>query len=517
MKTAKQIALGLTLLCAIQVDAQYYEDALRFSNTNWIHGSSARIQGLAGVQNSLGGDISSMNSNPAGLGFYNRNSMAMTLGLGAQNSDDEFNGLISPNFNNTFNVSNAAIAFNFNKGPYTEEKFKAGTLGISFARINDFNREFQYEGESGTSLLDPILTTLNSGAGGELEDAFIDQFLIDEFYYSASDPAGMDYFPINNGLIIPNQTGESVAWGSPVLGIPYQNESISQRGNQYQMNISWGGNYNDRFYFGAGVGFQSLNFVRERSYNENEYLIGDIVDPVLNGFTLDDKLVARGSGINTSFGAILRPLDFVTLGITYQSPTYLTVNEESEFTLSTDWGNFDYEDLNFSGDIVSLQGVPSYLSNITESTYQIKTPSRLNLGGTIFVEKAGFISADIEFVDYSSAELQSNTFSVLNDNQVIINDFKSVMNYRVGGEYRMDNIRFRGGYSYNPDPTGQNNNRKFITGGIGFFTSDYFIDLAMINTKYNQQYSPYFFNGADLTVDSKIQNTMFTITAGLNF
>lgn len=59
-------------------DAQYFEDAYRFSNTNYGMGSTARMQAIGGAQIALGGDISSAVSNPAGLGFFNKSVFVVT-------------------------------------------------------------------------------------------------------------------------------------------------------------------------------------------------------------------------------------------------------------------------------------------------------------------------------------------------------------------------------------------------------------------------------------------------------
>ncbi|MEQ9230490.1 MAG: hypothetical protein RIF46_07380, partial [Cyclobacteriaceae bacterium] len=90
--------------------------------------------------------------------------------------------------------------------------------------------------------------------------------------------------------------------------------------------------------------------------------------------------------------------------------------------------------------------------------------------------------------------------------------------------YRWENIRFRGGYSFNPDPTGGKNNRKFTTFGIGYKTSDFFMDLAVVNAKVKTNYAPYDFSMVAInegwenpTVNSRIKNTTIAITAGFNF
>ena len=522
MEKLKLIMLSLLVVCSFQASAQfgYYQDALRYSQTNWLTGSTARMQGLAGAQASLGGDMSLANSNPAGLGFFNKSTASMTLGLGFENSDDEFTDLTTPNFKNTFAVSNAGFVVNYGKGRFTEEKFKGGSLGISLARVNDFSREFRYEGESGTSLLDVIVDNYNSGNSGDLEEAFYNQFLVDQVAYDGVlDVYDPNNFLVNAGVISPNQVGMFADYASPIITIPYQQESISEKGNQYQFNLSWGGNYDDKVYFGGGIGVQTLYFKRKRNYEENEFIDGNgNDDPLIDSFVLEDQLVARGGGLNTSFGMIVRPVQMLTIGIAYQSPTFLTINEESDFTLTSNWRNVSYEDLNGDGTVYDLGGgVDPYLSQITETKYKIRTPSKLNLGTTIFLGKLGFISGDLEMVDYSNAELQSNDFSPLGDNQVILNDYKSVLNYRVGAEFRLDEIRLRGGLAVYPDPTGQGNKKDYFTFGVGYRASDYFVDLALVNSKYQQAYQPYSYPDADLVVSSDIRTTRIAITAGFNY
>ncbi|MCP4459857.1 MAG: hypothetical protein GY816_17815 [Cytophagales bacterium] len=94
------------------------------------------------------------------------------------------------------------------------------------------------------------------------------------------------------------------------------------------------------------------------------------------------------------------------------------------------------------------------------------------------------------------------------------------MNYRLGAEFRMDNIRFRGGYGLQADPTNNENDRKNVTLGLGYKTSDFFIDMAVVNTKFQSLYNPYTFESlglADPLVTSDHNNTRVSVTAGFNF
>lgn len=540
MKFYKLILFSMALVCVLEAQAQYDRDALRFSQTDWLTGSTSRMQGLAGAQSSLGGDPSLASTNPAGLGFFNRNAASLTMGLGFQDSDDQFEGLTTANFNNTFVINNASVVLNYNKGRFTEEKFKGGSLGLSVSRVNDFNREFRYEGVSRTSIVDKMLEqAFASGVSDpnnlpELAFAGYNQFLIDRD--DSNNPE--DYIEFDSGedlVISPASDVNSLnAYTSPFgkfFSEPYQQEIVTETGNQYEFNISWGGNYNDLFYFGAGIGIQSLYYKRTREYTESDFLLFEdnvpesewFQDPWINAIRLNDNLVARGGGVNFSFGAIVRPISLLTLGITYESPTFMTINEESDFTLSANWNDYLYYDSLGTQEFFDLNNLDPYLSPINEAQYNLKTPSRLTGGATVFLGKAGFISADAELVDYANAELQSEDFSPLVDNQAIKDNFSSVINYRIGAEFRMDNILFRGGYGLNADPTPAQNDRKHITLGMGYKTADFFVDVAAVNTWFKSQYSPYqfqFFDPRDYgdpTVNSDINNTMITVTAGFNF
>src|SRR5688500_6481288 len=63
---------------------EYYKDALRFCPTS--PRGSARFQGMGGVNNALGADLSSLAGNPAGMGFYQRSEIGMSTALGFGNT-----------------------------------------------------------------------------------------------------------------------------------------------------------------------------------------------------------------------------------------------------------------------------------------------------------------------------------------------------------------------------------------------------------------------------------------------
>jgi len=62
------LCLSLFTTGAAFAQSGYFEDAYRFSKTT--PAGSARIVAVGGTQWSLGGDVSNLAGNPAGLGFF---------------------------------------------------------------------------------------------------------------------------------------------------------------------------------------------------------------------------------------------------------------------------------------------------------------------------------------------------------------------------------------------------------------------------------------------------------------
>lgn len=84
MKIIKTTILGIGfLLGASSITptlAQTLEDALRYSQYNAT--GSARIMGIGGSQFAIGGDVSNISGNPAGLGFFRKSEFSFTPSYG---------------------------------------------------------------------------------------------------------------------------------------------------------------------------------------------------------------------------------------------------------------------------------------------------------------------------------------------------------------------------------------------------------------------------------------------------
>lgn len=504
MKSRYSILLVATIasISSVAQPSGYYNDALLFSQTN-AFGATARMQALGGAQVSLGGDISAAGINPAGLGFFNRSVFSITPSATFHNTEGIYDGRIVGSYQPNVNLPNMGVVLNHTIGDIPANKFKGGSFAISVTRINDFNQQFNYEGFSAnTSVVDAFLINAGTTPSNNLPES--------------------EFGAFSTFLIDPDDVNNISEYRANVGVQPFQSESVITSGGQNQLNFSWGGNYGDKIYFGAGLGVQTLNYQRRRFYSESQFLTSDgagglVSDTRINSVTISDELNINGTGLNGTFGMIIRPVNFITIGASYTTPTYFSLRDESGFTTTANWNNFQYND-------ETILNTESYVSDILISNYNLKTPGRLNLGASVFLGKRGFISGNVEFVDHGAALLQSNNAEIdLNaDNQEIVTQFGSVINYRVGGEFRLEDFRFRGGYNYMGDPFNSGDfdrSRSFATFGVGFRQKDFFVDLAVVQSLFDQYYSPYELpDVADQPIiQVKNENTSISVTFGLNF
>ncbi len=502
--------------------AQYFEDAYRFSNTNYGLGSTARIQALGGTQLALGGDISSATSNPAGLGFFNKSVVLVTPSLNLINTDTDYS-IIRPNetvtteksdeaFSTNFNFANLGAVFYFGKGRFSDDKYKGGSLAISFSRNNSFHLKRTYEGENGfNSIIDGVIQQAGANATNNLNELGLATF--DQF------------------LITPNRDamGNIQNYNSLVGGFPIQRETIKERGSNYHFNVAWGGNYNDKLYFGGGINLQLLRYNQDRKYEEFDFLRGGVDTDSLNAIQIDNKVTVKGRGVSVNLGVIYRPFHFLTIGASYISPSFMSIKEESTLDLDANWDNGSSysEEVDGVTETYDLSTINPYKSNLIKNEYELRTPSKIGVGMALFIGKLGFLSADLEYIDYSNAKINSDDFSTSQDSDLIKTTYESVFNIRAGGEYRLNNFTLRGGYAFFPDPVKNSSiqDRTNITFGLGYRTFDYYIDVAVISSRSKTQATPYFIDSETISADlsgqpiatSEIKNTTISLTFGLNF
>ena len=487
---------------ALFAQSGYFEDAYRFGHVK--PSGSSRIMGIGGTQWSIGGDVSNIAGNPAGLGFFRTSEASVSLGYSDWKVNTNYLGQNKSYSTTNFNLPNLSYVMANPKLDLGRSAFKGGAFGISIQRIANFNTEYGFFSDEigNTSIIDFYLQDANG-----IPESQIESFGITGLAYSTYqiNPVIFD----DNGNVINNPN----TYDSFVTGFPFQDENVLQEGNSNQITFSYGANFNHKVFVGGSLGIRNLSFSSIKTYNE------EFPDGPLISSSLGERLYINGSGINLNLGLIYKPIDYVNLGFTFQTPTWYALNEEYEASMTANYDNYEFEQ-----EGVTLGRVEA-VSDFILGSYNLNTPLKLGGGATFFLGKNGFISADVDWVDYSNANIKSRDFDEGPDNQAIKSTYTSTINYRFGAEFRFNVLRLRGGYAYYGDPIANSEfdrSTNQISGGIGAKFNSFSIDLALINQSSKGLYSSYQVLDAqnnNIGPVTELENKIFTgmLTVGFNF
>jgi hypothetical protein len=148
MKFSKIVSASLALMLGWggTVFAQNETDALRY--TRYGLTGSARIQGIGGAQTALGADISTIASNPAGLGMFRRSEFSFSLGNQSANLNALSNTGQMSESESRFSIPQMGVVLPSRNTGREDSDWKGITFGIGFTRLNNFNETFSYQNNS---------------------------------------------------------------------------------------------------------------------------------------------------------------------------------------------------------------------------------------------------------------------------------------------------------------------------------------------------------------------------------
>ena len=327
---------------------------------------------------------------------------------------------------------------------------------------------------------------------------------------------------------------------------------IRESGRHNEWFFGLGANFSDKFYLGGTIGLQAVRYEREFIIIENdtegfhEFYQNNPDDP---NFPLEfpserlefaNNYTTTGNGINARLGAILRPVDAVRIGLSVQTPTFLILQDQFGISDTKIAHTYQVTDPNGNETLLTLR------DSLGSGTfdYNLSTPLVATAGIMILIKKQGFISADVDYINYSNAELSSslaindpNYYSFELENENIGELFQAGINYRLGGEFRYEIFRFRAGagiytsaltdaaeeYLDHENLTSvkkYNTDRMVFALGLGVRQPNYYIDVTFINQQVKDKLSPY-----SLSDPSKFAPTLLNdfnistiaLSIGLNF
>lgn len=483
-----QYYLLAATLFSLPVAAQETYENANLTSTD-LNGT-ARYVGMGGAMEALGADVSTIGSNPAGIGLFRRSQLSVSGGLLMQSNGKEYGD------GKKTNASFDQIGF-----VYTTRASRGSNLnfGFNYTKGKNFDFLLNASGKLGNgsqnnqSYLKHVLGSENYGGFDvrKKDDAYIG-FASPQANFVSWTWNQLDYLYFNT--LLPDATTAGKFNNYLADSYTFDKASTGYVGN-YDFNIS--GSIQDQFYLGLTFGLKDVHYDSESRYNERlSNGVGDVS-------VLDIRRIT-GTGFDITAGIIVRPIASspFRIGAYVKTPTWydLTTSNVTRIDRNTNTGG-----KNDWGEVPN-----SY-------DYKLWTPWKfgLSLGHTVGNYLA--LGLTYEFEDHSTLDSRINDGGYYNDyygtyyetssadksmNKHTRQALKGVSTLKMGAEYKpTSNLALRLGYNYispkynkdaQKDPTivspgsAYSSSTDFVnwdstnrfTFGIGYQINKFNVDLA---------------------------------------
>jgi len=481
-------------------------DALRYS-TGTTEGT-ARFKSMSGAFGALGGDMSAVSMNPAGSAIFNLSHGSLTLSSLKVSNDVAYGSNTQALKDNSFDMNQIGAAFVFNNRN-TESTWNKFVVSLFYEQLQNYDNQFSAAGTTQNSIgsyftdyanglrLDEItalpgenISQAYSGIGSEFGSSYQQAYLgYESFILEPAD----------------DTDNENTAYASNIAaGDFYQKYSYASTGYNGKFSANLGFQYDKNIYFGINLNSHFLNYERSTLFYEDNTNTGSTINEV----HFENTLLTTGEGFSLQLGSIVKVNDFIRLGLTYDSPTWMRLREETTQYLYT------FEDA------TSLEAEvdPAVINVFPE--YHLRTPSQITGSAAFIIGDTGLISIDYSRKDYSTTEFRSNSGGDFSQqNSVISNTLKAANTVRIGGELRHKKFSYRGGYKMEQSPykdTAAYGDLKGFSLGLGYDFGGSRLDLAYENSKRKMDHR--FFNAGNLDtarINTTNSNVSLTLSMSL--
>lgn len=525
----RKLYLILSMGCiSMGAFAQSAIDAYRLSQPD-LRGT-ARFMGMAGAFGALGGDLSTLSQNPAGIGVYRSNELGFTLDLDIQRSTSDALGLKTTDNQTKFYLDNIGGVATMKLG---SDAIPNINFGFTYNKAVSFNRRYKGNFPSvQTSMSNYIAGIANSE---ELTVADVET----TDYYDPYNPTDggiqapwLAILGYDSYLINPNGDPDSPSWtgqyGNGTSGTALFD--VTEKGSVDEYNIAIGGNISNVVYWGMNFDIVNFDYRLDALWQENlngAYVYNpryDQVQQTESQWNLHNLYRANGTGFNYQLGVIVKPIQELRIGLAFHTPTWYNLTET--FSAGT---NMRYYGENLSS--ATNDGYPA------SNDYNFNSPWKVIASVAGVIGSKFIISADYEWNGYKTMKFSepnnydggywdpwydydfySATPMALNndiyayDNQEIKNIYRHTDTFRIGAEYRVtNNFSVRAGYSHVSSPVESkakdnqmsistagtipnyrfDNDTNYITCGLGYRYKGFYIDLAYVYKHMSSEYHAY--------------------------
>lgn len=514
MKTISRI-FQILMLTAIPATAaaQSSIDALTLSDTE-LRGTS-RFMSMAGAFTALGGDLSTLTQNPAGIGVYRGSDVALTLDLSfLSNKSSNIPGGATMN-NTNFDANTIGYVGTMNFG--SNSVMSTFSWGVSYNRLKSFTRNYRGSGIPLQTSMSNYIALMSDGIDPEnmisksgydpYQDSQINWMNILAFNGAITTPtivtdnAGKVTDIYYDGLFqydVPAQDGKpAIPATTGTAGF-----NVRERGYADEYNIAFGGNMANVVQWGVDLGITDLTHEQWTSYDEalqganiragNEYY--DVIEEGDCDWQIDNWKKTTGTGFNLKFGLILKPVQELRIGVAVHTPTWYSMTTSYNANLTYGGSNRVQRDRG---------------TNTAVYDWNLRTPWKLMFGLAGVIGGRGIISADYEYSAYDKMHT-SDSYGDFDDyNDDIATYFRATNTLRLGAEFRVTpQFSLRLGYSYassNVKSDAADNNLEiytsgtnlgytfnqssnYVTAGLGYRTGGFYVDLAYVNRQRTSTY-----------------------------
>lgn len=456
---------------SFSAQSQEIQDAMRYAQDN-ITGT-ARFRAMSGAFGALGGDLSSININPAGSAIFANSQVGATLSnYNSHNTVGYFGTNVREN-DNTIDLNQGGGVYVLKGEELKSNDWKKITFAIDYENMSNFDDTWHAAGTNpANSIANYFLAYANGGA--------VPLNLLQNSFYEELSYADAQAFLGYQGYVINpvSETGNNSQYVSnvPGGGNYYQEKAFVSTGYNGKVAFNVAAQYKDWLYIGLSLNSHFNDYRQSTAFYEENPQAFDTGG--LQRMRFDNDIYTYGSGFSFQLGAIAKVTKDLRLGLAYQSPTWYRLNDELSQSLSS--VTIAPDSSQPTTTIVDPNVIMIY------DTYKLQTPGKWTGSMAYVFGKYGLISIDASMKDYGNTQFSpgQDFISVNNDMENLLDS--NAFEVRVGGEHRIKNLSIRGGFRWEESPYKNNSTMGDLhgfSGGLGYNFGEFKIDLAFSHSR----------------------------------
>lgn len=498
----KNIFLSALLLGGLISSAQELtqQDALRYAVED-LNGT-ARFRGMSGAFGAVGGDLSSLNINPAGSVIFNNNYVSITASNFNTSNKASYFGTKTDECDSTLDLNQIGSVFVFKAGNQ-ENDWRKFSIGLNYENTHDFDNDLYMAGTNPSNSIGDYF--LNYAQGEKLTD-------LQNYYYEDFAFGGQQAF-LGYHTFLFDPTSSNTYVSNVPSGSYYQRNYISTTGYNGKITGNFATSYKDKIFIGMNLNAHFTDYVRRSSVyesNSNPEITDEGASGTIRSINFNNEIYTYGTGFSLNVGVIGQVTKDFRLGLAYESPTWYRLNDDLVQTL--------YTTLDTSSGTNPYSEDP-YTINIYP-TYKLQTPSKWTGSAAYIFGTQGLLSVDVATKNYSNIEYRPKNDVVYQDlNTGISNTLTNALEVRVGGEYKIKKWSLRAGYRYEESPYENTDAMGDLTGysgGLGYNFGISRLDLSYANAQ--RKYAQYLISsGMYDTAQIKATQNNISLTYSVNF